>query len=83
MCDHHAVTDDEAYNLDRLNQLGRRRAKLRADLEAINAELDREIAAAAAAGVLQAEIIRRSGLTRESVVQKMKPKAERWKRNQP
>lgn len=79
MCQNRAVTDND-FQPERLNQLGRRRAKLRADLEVVNAELDAEILRAAAAGVLQADIVRRTGLTRESVAQKMKPADERWRR---
>ncbi|GAA2644443.1 hypothetical protein GCM10010399_92930 [Dactylosporangium fulvum] len=68
------------YNPERLDELGKERARLRAELNRVNAELDAEIAKAHAAGVIQAEIVRRTGLTRESVAQKALPKANRWKR---
>lgn len=74
------MTDDEAYDPQRLNQLGKRRAKLRADLAAVNAELDAEILRAAGRGLIPAEIERRTGLTRESVAQKLRPADQRWKR---
>lgn len=62
---------DDDFKPERLDQLGRRRAKLRADLAAVNAELDDEIARAVANDMLQAEIARRTGLSRESVALKM------------
>lgn len=68
------------YNPERLTDLGAERTRLRADLNRVNLELDEEILTAAKAGVLQAEIVRRTGLSRESVAQKMLPKDERWKR---
>lgn len=71
----------DEYNAERLTDLGAERTRLRADLNRVNLELDEEILAAAGAGVLQAEIVRRTGLSRESVAQKMLPKdAPRWKR---
>jgi hypothetical protein len=72
------MADD--YDTERLTDLGAKRTQLRADLNRVNLELDEEIAAAAAAGVLQADIVRRTGLSRESVAQKMLPKEARWKR---
>lgn len=71
---------DDTYNPERLNELGRRRLELRAQLDAVSAELDAEILTAAGRGLLQAEIVRRTDLTRESVAQKMRPKEQRWKR---
>lgn len=69
------------YNPERLTDLGAQRTQLRADLNRVNLELDEEILAAATAGVLQADIVRRTGLSRESVAQKMLPKeAPRWRR---
>jgi hypothetical protein len=68
------------YNAERLTELGTERTRLRADLNRVNMELDDEILTAAGAGVLQAEIVRRTGLSREAVAQKMLPKQERWKR---
>lgn len=70
----------DAYDAKRLSDLGAKRTQLRADLNRINMELDEEIATAADAGILQAEIVRRTGLSRESVAQKMLPKEARWKR---
>jgi hypothetical protein len=71
----------DEYNAERLTDLGAERTRLRADLNRVNMELDEEILTATAAGVLQAEIVRRTGLSREAVAQKMLPKdTARWKR---
>lgn len=64
------MADD--YNAERLTDLGAERTRLRADLNRVNMELDEEILAAAAAGVEQVEIIRRTGLSREAVRVKMR-----------
>ncbi|MEV8516295.1 hypothetical protein [Dactylosporangium sp. NPDC051484] len=68
-----------AYDLSHVDRLGKRRAKLRAELERVNSELDAEIVKAAQ-HVTQAELVRRSGLTRESIAQKILPPQQRWKR---
>lgn len=65
------------YDLDRLNQLGRRHQRLRADLEALRPELADEIRKAAAAGVAQVEIVKATGYTRDQVRQICLPPAER------
>lgn len=62
----------DAYNAERLTDLGAKRTSLRADLNRVNLELDEEILAAANAGVEQVEIIRRTGLSREAVRVKMR-----------
>ena len=70
---------DSGYDLSRVDALGRRRAELRAELKRVNEELEAEIAQAAP-HVSQAELVRHSGLTRESVAQKALPPHRRWKR---
>lgn len=67
------------YDLSRVDSLGRRRAELRAELQRVNDELDAEIVEAAE-HVSQAELARHSGLTRESIAQKVLPPHRRWKR---
>lgn len=68
------------YDVTKLDQLGERRAQLRAELKDIADQLDVEIPKAAKAGIIQAEIARRTGLTRESVSQLCLPPDQRWKR---
>jgi hypothetical protein len=68
------------YDVSRLDELGNRRPELRAELKRIGAELEAEIPKAADAGVIQAEIARRTGMTRESIAQLCKPRDERWRR---
>src|SRR5258705_7163387 len=72
-CYHHAME----YDLDRLNQLGRRHQRLRADLEALRPELADEIRAAHAAEVPQVEIARATGYTRDQVRQICLPPTKR------
>jgi hypothetical protein len=67
------------YDLSRVDSLGRRRAELRAELQRVNEELDAEIVEAAP-HVSQAELARHSGLTRESIAQKVLPPHRRWRR---
>ncbi|GAA4243003.1 hypothetical protein [Dactylosporangium darangshiense] len=67
------------YDLSRVDSLGQRRAELRAELQRVNDELDAEIVQAAQ-HVSQAELARHSGLTRESIAQKVLPPHRRWKR---
>lgn len=68
------------YDPDRLDRLGERRAQLRAELAAISAQIEAEIARALRAGLVQAEIVRRLRMTRESVVQLSRPAEQRWRR---
>jgi hypothetical protein len=68
------------YDLEPLRRLGERRAALRVELDQVNRLIDDEIAKATAAGRIQADLARASGLTRESVAQKVLPKSERWRR---
>jgi len=68
------------YDVTRLDKLGARRAKLRADLEAITKEINAEVPRAHEAGVIQADIARRLGMTRESIKQLTLPPEQRWQR---
>ena len=70
---------NSGYDLSRVDSLGRRRAELRAELQRVNDELDAEIVEAAR-HVSQADLARHSGLTRESIAQKVLPPHRRWKR---
>ena len=70
------------YDVAKLDELGARRTQLRAELKEIAAQLDVEVPKAARAGIIQAEIARRTGLTRESVSQLCLPQEQRWKRGQ-
>ncbi|WP_432984125.1 hypothetical protein [Dactylosporangium sp. CA-233914] len=67
------------YDLSRVDSLGQRRAELRAELQRVNDELDAEVVKAAQ-HVSQSELARHSGLTRESIAQKLLPPHRRWKR---
>jgi hypothetical protein len=58
------------HDTTRLQELGRRRQKLVGQLADLDRDLDPEIAAAAQAGVPQVDIIRWTGLSRESVRRK-------------
>lgn len=69
------------YDTARLAELGRRRRRLRTDLAKVNGELTEEIPKALEAQVAQAEIVRLTGMTRESVVQFTLPADERWKKS--
>jgi hypothetical protein len=68
------------YDPARLDELGAQRARLRADLKAINNALAAEIPRALKAGVIQADIVRRTGMSREAVAQLALPKDQRWQR---
>jgi hypothetical protein len=57
------------YDRSRLDQLGRRFQRLRAELESMRPELAEEIREAAAAGVAQVEIVRATGYTRDQIRQ--------------
>jgi hypothetical protein len=68
------------YDPGRLDELGARRTRLRLDLKAVNDELAIEISRALKAGVIQADIVRRTGMSRETVAQLTLPKDRRWQR---
>lgn len=73
------ATSDEI--LRRLSELGAQRTAVMRRLEATNKDLDVEILYYAGTGMQQSEIVRRTGLTRESAAQKMRPAGKsRWKR---
>lgn len=63
-----------------LSELGKRRKRLRADLAKVSKSLAEEVPRAVAAGILQSEIVRLTGMTRESVAQLCLPPDQRWKR---
>lgn len=65
------------YDTTRLQDLGKRRQKLAAQLAELDRELDAEIPAAAAADVAQVDIIKWTGLARESVRRKCLTDEER------
>jgi hypothetical protein len=65
------------YDTSRLQELGRRRQRLVAQLADIDQQLDAEIQAAAAGGVAQVDVIKWTGLARESVRRKSMTEAER------
>lgn len=75
------------YNTTRLQELGKRRQRLAGQLSALDVQLEPVIYAAAQAGVPQIDIIRWTGLARESVrLKSMTPEqrdAERQKRRKP
>ncbi len=60
----------QAYDTNRLQELGKRHQRLVAQLAEVDAALDTEILQAAQAGVPQVDIIRWTGLARESVRRK-------------
>jgi len=66
-----------AHDTSKLQDLGRRRQRLEAQLSEVDAALDAEIAAAAAANVPQVDIISWTGLSRESVRRKSMDEAGR------
>jgi hypothetical protein len=68
------------YDPDKLDQLGTRRTQLRAELKTVNDALAAEIPKALKAGIIQADIVRRTGMTRESVAQLARPREQRWQR---
>lgn len=55
------------YDTSHLQELGKRRQKLVAQLDALDAELEPEVRAAAVAGIPQVDVIRWTGMARESV----------------
>jgi hypothetical protein len=57
------------YDRTRLDQLGKKHQRLRADLDAIRPELAKEIRAASAADVPQVDIVKATGYTRDQVRQ--------------
>jgi hypothetical protein len=68
------------YDPDKLDDLGERRRQLRAELKEVNDLIAAEIPKAVKAGIIQAEIARRTGMTRESVAQLGLPPGQRWGR---
>jgi predicted mannosyl-3-phosphoglycerate phosphatase (HAD superfamily) len=72
------------HDTSHLQELGKRRQKLAAQLEALDEELAPEVFAAAQAGVPQVQIIEWTGMARESIrLKSMTPEqreAEREKR---
>jgi len=75
------------HDTTHLEALGRRRQKLVAQMAELDAELEPEIFAAAQAGVEQVQIIKWTGMARESIrLKSMTPEqreAERAKRRKP
>jgi hypothetical protein len=75
------------HDTTRLQELGRRRRKLEAQLAELDAELTPEVFAAAQAGVPQKSMIDWTGMARESIrLKSMTPEqreAERAKRRKP
>lgn len=65
------------YDTIRLKDLGKRRQRLADQLAEVDRQLDQEIPVATAAGVQQIDIIRWTGLARESVRRKAMTEAER------
>jgi len=57
------------YDRTRLDQLGRKHQRLRAELDAIRPQLAEEIRAATAADVPQVDIVKATGYTRDQVRQ--------------
>lgn len=55
------------HDTTHLQELGKKRQRLMGQLYALDAELDPEIQAAAQAGVEQIQIIRWTGMSRESI----------------
>jgi transcriptional regulator with XRE-family HTH domain len=70
------------YDPAHLDELGARRARLRAELKDVNDQIAAEVPKALRAGIIQAEVARRTGMTRESIAQLARPKPERWKRGE-
>lgn len=68
------------YDPAHLDELGARRTQLRAELKAVNDALAAEIPKALKAGVIQADIVRRTGMSREAVAQLALPRDQRWQR---
>lgn len=68
------------YDTTRLTQLGKKHQRLRTELETIRPELAEEIRAAAAGGVLQVEIAKMAGYTRDQVRQICLPQERRRSR---
>lgn len=67
------------HDTTHLKKLGERRQKLLTQLEALDAELEPAVFAAAQAGVPQIDIIKWTGLARESVRLKSMTEEEREK----
>ncbi len=68
------------YDTAKLAELGERRTRLRNELKEVQKAIEEEIPKAEKAGVIQADIARLTGMTRESVAQLLLPPNPRWKR---
>ena len=67
------------FDPTRLQQLGRKMQRLRADVEQLRPELAEEIRAAAAAGMAQVDIVKATGYTRDQIRQIcLPPEMRRW-----
>lgn len=70
------------YDTSRLDELGERRSRLRAELRNISQAIEAEVPKAVKAGIIQAEIARRLQMTRESIAQLSRPPEQRWRRGE-
>lgn len=68
------------YDPGRLDELGERRRRLRAELKEVGELIAAEVPKAFKAGLIQADIASRTGMTRESIAQLLLPPGERWGR---
>jgi predicted transposase YdaD len=68
------------YDPARLDELGERRERLRAELRDVSKLIEAEVPRADKAGIIQAEIARRLRMSRESVSQLALPPEQRWRR---
>lgn len=69
------------YDLEPLRTLGQQRTHLRAELARVNAEIAAKVPKALKAGRTQADIVRATEMTRESIAALARPPANRWRRN--
>lgn len=77
---HCATMGPMAYDPDRLNDLGRRYQRARAEVDAVRPDLADEIRAAAAGGMAQVDIVKATGYTRDQIRQICLPPARRRSR---
>lgn len=68
------------YDPARLDELGERRERLRAELREVGKLIEAEVPRADKAGVIQADIARRLRMSRESISQLVLPAEQRWRR---
>jgi hypothetical protein len=68
------------YDTTQLAKLGARRTQLRAELKQVNEQIAEEVPQAAQAGIIQADLARVTGMTRESIAQLCLPADRRWRR---